>query len=143
MVNKILDKLYDKYNLEEQDIQCITEIIEDIYNHPEFIKRCQKPYMHHDQTTLGEHILEDTIMTYILSLKYQDNNSYDLSIALKIAMFHDLYTDPWQNTVYKTKFLNKHGFRHPLEAAVNALTWYPEYFEHDIETLKINNNKYT
>jgi hypothetical protein len=44
-------------------------------------------------------------------------------------MLHDLYTLPWQNSNKYTKFFHKHGFRHPIEASINAAYWFPEYFK--------------
>lgn len=50
-------------------------------------------------------------------------------------MFHDLYTIPWQNSPIKDqRFINKHGFRHPIEAVINANTWFPEAFIDEKET---------
>ena len=47
-------------------------------------------------------------------------------------MFHDLYEIPWQNSgIVKNDFFNKHGFVHPIEGAINAATWYPEFFNQD------------
>ena len=55
----------------------------------------------------------------------------DVSVenAVVIAMFHDLYELPWQNLNVKKIMRNKHGFVHPIEAIVNAITWFPKYFE--------------
>lgn len=86
--------------------------------------------MHHDKISLGQHILEDAIVTYKLLKKKR--NKYNLKVALYIAMFHDLYTSPWQNNPSNnTKFFHKHGFRHPIEAIINALNWFPELFDED------------
>ncbi len=30
-------------------------------------------------------------------------------------------------------FFHKHGFRHPVEAAINAINWYSEYFDNESE----------
>ena len=51
-------------------------------------------------------------------------------------MLHDLYTLPWQNNKKNKvkKFCNKHGFRHPLEAVLNSIYWYPEFFENEKES---------
>ena len=49
-------------------------------------------------------------------------------------MFHDLYEKPWQNARDHKKLMNKHGFVHPIEAAINAITWYSEYFKDNKET---------
>ena len=51
-------------------------------------------------------------------------------LAVITAMFHDLYEKPWQNSEIKKKvFRNAHGFTHPIEASINAIIWYPEYFK--------------
>lgn len=51
-------------------------------------------YYHHDKITLGEHILEDTIVTYLLSKKHKKNPKYNTNVASKIAMMHDLNMYP-------------------------------------------------
>ena len=91
-----------------------------------------KPFLHHSDITLGEHIIEVTIMTYFESKKHKNIN---LDLALKIAMLHDLYTLPWQNNeeARVKHFSNKHGFRHPIEAVINAINWYPELFINEEE----------
>ncbi len=44
------------------------------------------------------HILEDTVTTYLLyKRKIKDKESFNLPLALRIAMLHDLYTESWQN----------------------------------------------
>ena len=49
-------------------------------------------------------------------------------------MFHDLYELPWQNSgLIKSRIQNRHGFTHPIEAAINAVTWFPEYFQNEDE----------
>ncbi len=96
-------------------------------------------FYHHDKITLGELILEDTIVTYILSKKYKDKKDYDINVALKIAMFHDLYVYPWQNNPNNSEsnFCNKHGFRHPNEAILNACMWFKEEFKNMKDSEKI------
>lgn len=50
-------------------------------------------------------------------------------------MFHDLYERPWQNSgIKKERLTNRHGFVHPIEAVINANTWYPKYFESDLKS---------
>jgi len=126
--NQILLKLLNKYKLSSNDKEHILSIIIDIYNHDEFQKRLTNEFPHHDTVTLGEHILEVTIVTYLLSKKKKKD--YDINTSLNIAMMHDLYTLPWQHnpSADVDKFINKHGFRHPIEAVINALTWYSELF---------------
>lgn len=134
------DKVYLKYKefskeykLSSYDTRLLWKIIEPIATHSEFRKRCSNPYFHHDIKLLGDHILCDAIVTFKLASKLKKNNysMKDISIdnAVVIAMFHDLYELPWQNIETKKIMRNKHGFVHPIEAIVNAITWFPEYFE--------------
>ena len=134
----ILNNLFNKYSLDISDQNKIKKIILPIMNHEEFKRRMTSEFYHHGNITLGEHILEDTILTYKLSKKKKLNDN-SIDIALKIAMFHDLYTIPWQNnTDAKVKhFFHKHGFRHPLEACINSINWYPEIFNNNDESKKI------
>ncbi len=125
-------KILNKYSLSSKEKDELLEIILPIYLHLEFQKRMTERYLHHGKITLGEHILEDTVLTYILSKKYMRKKpKYRLDLAIKIAMLHDLYTIPWQNNeLAKVKyFFSKHGFRHPIEAVINAISWYPWIFE--------------
>ena len=54
----------NKYNLNEKSKGELMSIIRPIFNHPEFQKRMKAPFFHHGEISLGEHILEDTILTY-------------------------------------------------------------------------------
>ena len=132
--DKLVKKILDMYNFNDECREQFMEIINPIYVHKQFQRRFGKEFLHHDDVTLGEHIIEDAAVTYLMSLNYlkkHHNTVIDLKIAVTIAMLHDLYTVPWQNNVEaKThKFFNAHGFRHPIEAVINAATWYPELFE--------------
>lgn len=128
-----------QYKLTGYNIKKLWSIIRPICYHKEFIKRMKDPFWHHDCKTIGEHIICDAIVTYklITRLKKKGNkfNFINLNIAIYIAMFHDLYEEPWQNNLKskEKKFKNLHGFAHPLEACVNAITWFPQVFvdEHD------------
>ncbi len=104
-------------------------MIHNIFIHDEFQRRISPEFLHHDKITLGEHILADTIVTYLLSQKVK-KPGYDYKTALKVYMVHDLYVYPWQNNPnpIDTHFCNKHGFRHPLKAILNAISWFPEEF---------------
>ena len=131
--NKV-DKILDIYGLNNRDRMNFLEIITHIYNHKEFQKKMTQEFLHHGDVTLGEHIIEDAVVTYLMSrdyLKKHQDLTFDINIAVTIAMLHDLYTVPWQNNnEAKTyKFFNKHGFRHPIEAVINAAYWYPILFE--------------
>lgn len=128
--DKILYSILNKYNLTSDEKEELLNMIIKIYSHDEFQKRMTEEFLHHDTITLGEHILEDSMITYLLSKKYKDKPNFDLHIAVQMSMMHDLYTEPWQNNPNGkvNNFFNKHGFRHPIEAVVNANTWYPEIF---------------
>ena len=136
---KSLMTLLDKYNLSLGEKEELLNIINHIFMHDEFQRRMTSEFQHHDEITLGEHILEDTIVTYILSRKHREKSNYDLETALKISMMHDLYVKPWQNNESNKpkRFINKHGFRHPNEAIINACIWFPEDFTKEEETKKI------
>jgi len=138
MNDKILYSIIDKYNLTEEERLSFLKIIEPIYEHEEFQRRMTDEFPHHGKFTLGEHILEDAVVTFILSKKYikkYPENNYSLRLAVIIAMLHDLYTLPWQNNKdNRVKyFFNKHGFRHPIEAVINAYNWYPDLFKKEEE----------
>ena len=121
-----LQLILDRY-LNDEEQKKIKEIIYPFFIHPEFQRRMTNEFLHHSDISLGEHILEDTVKTFLLCQKKKDIN---LSLALKISMMHDLYCVPWQNNELKVKhFSNKHGFRHPIEASINAINWYPDAFK--------------
>jgi len=129
----LIENIFDKYKLNNLEKEELYKIIYPIFSHNEFQRRLKKDFSHHSNITLGEHILEDAVVTYLLSKK--EKNNYRKDLAIKIAMLHDLYTFPWQNSKMKTKkFFDKHGFRHPLEAVINSITWYPELFEDSLES---------
>lgn len=137
MVDDIIE-LLDNYNFNRKEKEEFFSFIIPIISHNEFVKRYSAlEYPHHDNISLGYHILSDAMVTYKIikdNPKYKDLN---LKTAVIIAMFHDLYELPWQNNPNKkSSFTNKHGFVHPIEAAINAITWYPEYFENK-ETARI------
>ncbi len=134
--------IMDKHKVPLEERESLLDIIMPIFSHAEFQKRMASPYFHHDTVTLGEHILEDAIVTYNLSKKYllkKNDSSYNISLAIKIAMLHDLYTYPWQNNKEhrSMKFYNKHGFVHPIESVINSIYWYPDLFKNREDALKI------
>jgi len=125
-------KLYNiikKYKLKTNEKNEFLNIIYPIFKHEEFQKRMTDKFKHHGNITLGEHILEDAVLTYILCKKRKRNNVNPV-LAVRIAMLHDLYTVPWQNNKDASckKIFNKHGFRHPIEAVINSINWFPELF---------------
>ena len=135
---KIVNDIFNKYNINSVDRDIIVEVIKPIVSHPEFKRRLTHEFLHHDKVTLGYHILEDTIVTFNLCKKKKLTKE-QTEIAMKIAILHDLYVEPWQNnpTAKDDKLFNKHGFRHPIEAVVNAITWFPELFTDDNEAIII------
>ncbi|MDE5540021.1 MAG: hypothetical protein K2J20_06000, partial [Bacilli bacterium] len=126
-IESILVKIFKKYRFTEEERIRFLNIVFPILSHEEFKKRTDSTlYPHHDTTSLGEHILSDAAVAFKLAEKKEHADQY---LAVVIAMFHDLYEIPWQNSgIIKNDFFNKHGFVHPLEAAINAATWYSEYF---------------
>ena len=126
-----MDTLIDLY-LNSEEKEEFMGIVEPIYKSSEFIRRNTSEFYHHDDVTLSEHILEVALVTYKKSKKIKSDN-YRTDLAVKIAMMHDLYTVAWQNNknARVKHFPNKHGFRHPLESAINSIIWYPEFFKND------------
>ena len=130
---KEINEFFDKYNLSNDEKKELISIIYPIFSHLEFQRRMCDEFMHHGTVTLGEHILKDTILTYKLCKKYIKKKEINIPLSIKISMLHDLYTSPWQNSNSHTKFFHKHGFRHPIEAAINAAYWFPEFFINENE----------
>ena len=128
-----LNRIIDKYKLSDDEKKEFRNIINSIFEHNEFQRRMTNEFLHHSNITLGEHILEDAVLTYKMCKK---RNNVNIELAVKIAMLHDLYTNPWQNNKKnKVKnFCNKHGFRHPIEAVINANVWFPELFKNKEES---------
>ena len=89
-----INYLYDRYSLDNNSKKKLNKIILPIISHSEFKKRMTNLFPHHGNVSLGEHIIEDAIVTYQLGKRKEKIN---LDLAIKIAMFHDLYTLPWQN----------------------------------------------
>lgn len=131
----ILKDIFRRYKLQEKEMRYIWKIIKPIYLHEEFQKRMKDPFFHHHDITLGEHILGDTILAY-KSCQRKELSEVITKRTILISMFHDLYVLPWMNTSSKKYFINYHAFTHPIEAIVNAITWFPKYFE-DLEDSKV------
>lgn len=131
-----LHNIIARFKLTKKEEKEFTDIIYDIYSHNEFQIRMTDKFYHHGTVTLGEHILEDTLITYKKIKKLKSQKKVDLKLALKIAMMHDLYEEAWQNKRKKfNSFFHLHGFRHPIEAAINSAVWYKDEFK-DLETAK-------
>lgn len=123
------EKIFLRYNISSEEKEEILSIIKPIITHNEFLKRCEENFAHHGKVTAGEHILDDAILAYKLSKK---KKNVDIERLLKISLFHDLYTIPWQNNGKKyNSFFHLHGFTHPIEAAINSLYWFNDLFNDD------------
>lgn len=132
-MNKV-EVILDRYKIEENDREELLSIMKPILVHPEFQNRFRNDFPHHGTISVSEHMIEDAIKTYLLSKIYimkKNNNNYNWKEAVYIALFHDLYTVPWQNNKESkvNKFMNLHGFRHPVEAVINSYTWYPDIYK--------------
>ncbi len=128
-----MDKVIDKY-LNDLEKEEFLNIISLIYNHKEFKRRNTNEFLHHSDITLSNHIIEVACLSYLKGKKLQKKDkTFNLKACVLIAMMHDLYCIPWQNNdeARVKHFSNKHGFRHPLEAVINAITWFPELFDDD------------
>lgn len=127
-----VNEIMDKYDLPNEDKTKLWGIIYPIFTHEEFQRRMNAlEFAHHADISLGYHILSDAVVTYLIAKKKKLPEE-NLEIAVTIAMFHDLYEIPWQNSgIIKSRMTNRHGFTHPIEGAVNASVWYPMYFENE------------
>ncbi len=125
----IINQIMDKYQINEKDKSFIWQTIYPIFIYPEFQRRMNiQEFAHHDQISLGYHIISDAVYTFKIAKK-RNLPTNQTKTAIIIAMFHDLYEFPWQNSKQTKKaFINSHALVHPLEAAINASTWYPDYF---------------
>ena len=63
----VLKKIFESYNLSKSNQIEIYDTIKDIFLHDEFQRRLGEEFLHHGDTTFGEHILKDTTLTYIFS----------------------------------------------------------------------------
>ncbi len=134
-----IKKIFNYYKFTKDEIEEFSSISMPIIIHDEFQKRLSSEFVHHDEVSLGIHILTDAIITYKLSKSKSNKKDFNIEDAVLIALFHDLYTNPWQNSgVKKSRGINRHGFVHPIEAALNAVRWYPSYFnENEERTVKL------
>lgn len=133
---KRIYEIFDKNGLSDEEKDDLFYIIKKIVVHPEFIKRMNRIIVSKTKKPLGERILTDACITYLLC---KNKRKVNVSVAVKIAMFHDLYPVRRKKSkkVETSKFRNKHGFRHPIEAVINAYNWYPELFPNNLETKMI------
>ena len=66
--NSKLEFYLDKHKFSEEDKTKFLKIILPIFLHPEFQKRMNsQEFPHHSDTSLGEHIIEVAIESYLLS----------------------------------------------------------------------------
>ncbi len=135
-INKV-NQLLDSLKFTNREKEEFWNIIYPIFKHSEFQKRMNAfKYPHHGFISLGNHILDNTIVTYLISKRKIDNGEkINLKRAVKISLFHDLYEEHYSLNK-KQLFSNSHAFVHPIEAIINAVIWYPEYFKN------INDAKY-
>lgn len=136
--DRILFNLFLNSGLTITEQKEFYKIAKPIIHHKEFVKRCNSEFPHHGSTSLGEHIIKDAIKTYVLAKEYNKTHflkKANIKISVIIALFHDLYTNPWQNSNEKTSVFNPdtHGMTHPIEAVLNSYKWFPKYFKNKKE----------
>lgn len=134
--DRILFNLFLNSELTITEQKEFYKIAKPIIHHKEFVKRCSKDFPHHGSTSLGKHILKDAIKTYVLAKEYNKTHfskKANIKTSVIIALFHDLYTNPWQNNDKKTNVFNPdtHGMIHPIEAVLNSYKWFPKYFKNE------------
>ena len=135
-----LNSLMLKYGLSKDERKEFFKIIYKIFRHKEFQRRMTSEFNHHNDITLGYHVLEVALCTYkTCKKKIKKGIKVDTDVAVKIAMLHDFYELPWQNNKESSSknLIHKHGFRHPIEAAINAIYYYPFLFKDRKESMMI------
>ena len=65
-----ISSILDKYNFDDDWKKEFLDIASSVCLHPEFQKRCGQEFFHHGSVSVGEHIIEDAVKTYLLSKKY-------------------------------------------------------------------------
>lgn len=100
------------------------EIVNEILNHEEFIKR--KNYMHHGKISVYDHSLKVSIMAYKISKKLKIGDYKKAAIG---GLLHDFYYKPWQSDKTKKPLFKKHGFTHASEALENSKKYFPNYID--------------
>ncbi len=106
------------------------DIVYPIINSSEFKRK--KDWIHHENTTLGEHLLIVSYMSYLICKK-RKLNYRDAAIG---GLLHDFYSRPWQEHLFEKKpLLKSHGFVHAREAMENAYKFFPEIMNERIANI--------
>ncbi|MBR3198746.1 MAG: HD family phosphohydrolase [Bacilli bacterium] len=106
------------------------DIVYPIINSSEFKRR--QDWVHHENVTLGEHLLIVSYMSYLICKK-RKLNYRDAAIG---GLLHDFYNEPWQDHLYdKIPLLKSHGFVHAREAMENAYKYFPELMNERIANI--------
>ena len=116
---KILKKMDEEY----------VKIIDEIINHPEFIKR--KNYHHHENRSVYNHCLIVSINSYYLAKKLR----LDYKKAAIGGLLHDFYYKDWQLNKEKVPFFKMHGFVHAKEAVENSKLTFPNLVDKKVENI--------
>ena len=106
-----------------------NEIIKNILEHPEFIKR--KEFKHHSEISVYEHCLAVSKLSYKICKKLK----LDYKSAAIGGLLHDFYTKPWQECSETKKFLEKHGFTHARDAYKNAHKYFDDMMNEKIDDI--------
>ncbi|MDD2377480.1 MAG: HD domain-containing protein [Bacilli bacterium] len=110
LIKKLLTNVDEEYK----------EIVKDILNHEEFLKR--KNYHHHENRSVYVHSLSVSIKAYKLARTFH----LDKKRAAIGGLLHDFYYMDWQQNIkVKKSFFQLHGFVHSKEALINAKKYFP------------------
>ena len=110
------------------------KIVSSILEHKEFEKR--KEYMHHDNSSVYDHSLKVSIISYkVAKILHLDKKSVAIG-----ALLHDFYYKPWliEGKVVKNEskiFLKGHGFVHARQALENSYIHFPELMNSKIDDI--------
>lgn len=110
------------------------EIVKEILEHPEMIKR--QKFVHHESCSVYDHCLMVSIFSYLWAKRL----NWDYRSAAIGGLLHDFYDEPWQTSDHKLiekkkKFREKHGFVHARQAAKNAALYFPDLIDEKIDNI--------
>lgn len=102
-------------------------IVEPILLSEEYLKR--KSFRHHGDTSVYDHCVKVSKYSYRVAKRLK----LDYRGAAIAGILHDFYVTPWQDTVIKQPFFQKHGFTHAADALINSQIYYSDYLNDAIE----------
>lgn len=122
------DKQYDVINNKMLKNNEFYELIKDILNNEEFIKR--KEYHHHENRSVYVHSIYVSYYSYKIA-KFLHMDYTNTAIG---GLLHDFYYNDWQKNPQKG-IKNLHGFVHAGQAATNSNKHFPQLMNKKVDNI--------